>query len=32
VLSGLNVSEQMIVRGVTLLAAISLSLRGKRGS
>lgn len=31
VLSGLNVSQQMIVRGVILLVAISLSLRGKRG-
>lgn len=31
VLSGLNVSQQMIVRGVILLVAISLSLRGKKG-
>lgn len=32
ILQGLNVSQQMIVRGVIILIAVSLSLRGKKGS
>jgi ribose transport system permease protein len=32
VLAGLDVSQQMIVRGVIILIAVSLSLRGKKGS
>lgn len=31
-LAGLNVSQQMIVRGVIILIAVSLSLRGKKSS
>lgn len=30
ILAGLNVSQQMIVRGVIILVAVSLSLRGKK--
>jgi len=30
ILAGLNVSQQMIVRGVIILVAVSLSLRAKK--
>ena len=30
ILAGLNVSQQMIVRGVIILIAVSLSLRAKK--
>jgi ribose transport system permease protein len=32
ILAGLNVSQQMIVRGIIILVAVSLSLRGKKNS
>jgi len=32
ILSGLNVSQQMIVRGAIILIAVSFSLRGKKNS
>lgn len=32
VIAGLSVSQQMIVRGIIILVAVSLSLRGKKGS
>ena len=32
ILAGLDVSQQMIVRGIIILIAVSLSLRGKKGS
>jgi len=32
ILAGLNVSQQMIVRGVIILVAVALSLRGKKNS
>jgi ribose transport system permease protein len=32
ILAGLNVSQQMIVRGIIILVAVSLSLRGKKSS
>ena len=32
ILAGLNVSQQMIVRGVIILVAVSFSLRGKKNS